>query len=364
MSQSPNKTTQKPHRTQKDVINNQPIKESKSKKRRAISNPTSPSSTPHSKILAMGESQPISIDQLKMLLLDQTKSITQKLSEQMNSLGKEIKESLQSQIAQTNQRMDSIETNVNKQLTTIQSDVSSCIEKISNTENEIARLSKLNELRINGIPYSNEENIHQHFNAIAQLIGFDSSIPTHIPSLTRTYSRNKTTKQMQPSTTIIAKFVAKHIRDEFYSAYLGKIAKNNPLTPEMINLPKGNRLLISESLTVNNSKIFSVCMQLKKEKTLAQVFTQDGLVCIKSIKTNKATVVRSQRDVDLFIANLNIEKPTTITQQVDSNNENSTPSATMVNSNAGTGVSITEQLNNNTQNNKSTPVSTPSGMET
>lgn len=229
----------------------------------------------------MGDTNPISIDQIRLLLLEQTASITQKitdqLTEKMTSLGQEIKESLQSQIAQTNQRMDSIETSVNKQLTVIQAEVSHCIERVSNTENELTRLSKLNELRINGITYSQGENLQLHFNSIAQLIGFDVSIPTHIPSLTRTYVRNKSTKLMQPSTTILAKFVAKHIRDEFYSAYLNKITNNNPLSTEMINLAKGNRLLISESLTSHNSKLFSACMQLKKEQRIAQVFTQNGL---------------------------------------------------------------------------------------
>lgn len=107
---------------------------------------------------------------------------------------------------------------------------------------------------------------------------------------------------MQPSNTIIAKFIAKHIKDLFYSAYLIKIANNNPIKTEMINLSQGGKLMISESLTLYNSKLFSVCMQLKKEKKLVQVFTQDGQVCIKAIKSSKATVVRTQREVDTFIA--------------------------------------------------------------
>lgn len=348
MIKLPNKTTKKPSRTPKTPTSTTQTavvtpSTPSTTKRKAISNPASPNSTPQSKIQAMGDSKPITIDELKLLLSEQTSKITQQLSDQMNSLGNEIKESLQTQILQTNQRIDSIQSNVDKQLTTIQSELTGCVDKITNTDNEIARFSKLNELRINGIAHTDGENLRLHFNAIAQVIGFDASIPMHIPSLSRTYSRNKTTKKMEKSSTFVAKFIAKHIRDEFYSAYLTKIANNKPITTEMINLPQGGRLLISESLTMTNSKLFSVCMSLKKEKKLSQVYTQDGQVCIKASKTSKATIVRSQRDIDLFLACIektnNGQQPqssdhrakdgatNTITTSTSNNNSNTAASA-------------------------------------
>lgn len=307
MSKVPTTTTRKP--TNKSTASTSSTKSSvpaptrtATPKRKASSNPTSPQSIQKSKIQAMGDAQPVSIAELKQLLSEQTASLTQNLSDQMNSMSAEIKQSLHTQIAETNNRIDSVQANVNNQLAEIQTQLSNCNDKITSTENEIARQAKLNDLRITGINYSSGEDLHLHFNTIAQLIGFDTSVSTHLPSLSRTYARNKTTNKMEPSSTFVAKFIAKHIRHGFYNAYLTKISNNKPITTEMINLPQGGRLLISESLTITNSKLFSVCMSLKKSKKLAQVFTQDGLVCVKANKTSKATTVRSQRDVDIYIA--------------------------------------------------------------
>lgn len=105
---------------------------------------------------------------------------------------------------------------------------------------------------------------------------------------------------MSPTPIIIVKFVANHIRDNFYSLYLNKIAANKPIMTENLNLPKGTRIIIGENLTLNNSKIFIEASKLKWDGKLCQVFTHEGLVHVKAIKTARATSIRSQRQLELW----------------------------------------------------------------
>lgn len=70
---------------------------------------------------------------------------------------------------------------------------------------------------------------------------------------------------------------------------------------EHLNLEKGTRIIIGESLTQVNLKIWVEASRQKRAGKLVQVFTQDGLVHVKAVKTAKAMAIKSQRQLEIFI---------------------------------------------------------------
>lgn len=290
------KTNTKPRET-RDLTPN-------SSKRKIASNNSSPDSTPNAKkaTLAMGDSDvPLTIEAIKMLLSEQTKSIEVSIRNEVKTLGDELKSNLESQISQLNDKIDTIQNDFQSQIDKLTSDIDTCKHDNNKSDDDMQRMNKLNELKITGIAHTSIQNLHEIFCEIAKIINFDMTIPTNTPAIMRIYKRNPATKEMSPTSIIIAKFVANHIRDNFYSLYLNKIAANKPIMTENLNLPKGTRIIIGENLTQNNSKIFIEASKLKREGKLCQVFTQEGLVQVKAIKTARATSIRSQRQLELFM---------------------------------------------------------------
>lgn len=55
--------------------------------------------------------------------------------------------------------------------------------RINNVEKDFLRLSHMNELKLAGIPVTENENLSNVFIKIANIIGYDISNATNIPSL-------------------------------------------------------------------------------------------------------------------------------------------------------------------------------------
>lgn len=138
-----------------------------------------------------------------------------------------------------------------------------------------------------------------------------------MPTLMRIFKRDHTTNINTPTQIIIVKFIANHIRSDFYNRYLKKIAGNNPIKSENINFPEGKQIMISENLTVKNSGIFVAASKLKREKKLSSVFTHNGLVHVKANKTDKACTIHSQRQLEVYT---NVIEPMEIQNQANDNN--------------------------------------------
>lgn len=107
---------------------------------------------------------------------------------------------------------------------------------------------------------------------------------------------------------IVIKFVAKHIRNQFYGLYLARVSQQ-PLLTEHVNLAQGGRIFITENLTPLNQSIFNAAMNLKREKKLSKVNTSDGLVSIKVNTTDKMTTIKLLRELDLLIARSSTSHP-------------------------------------------------------
>lgn len=296
----------------------------------------SPESTPipppkKTPAIMSSNDRPLTIDTIRALLHEQTNSIQNCMRNEMKTLSDNIKAEFQLQITQINDKIDANQASVQSQINELKSNVDQCMTQTGNNEDDVKRTAKLNELKIIGISHTNSENLSAIFDLMAKLVKFDVSNAVNIPTLTRIYKRDWTTNVSTPTQIIIAKFVANHIRNEFYSLYLNKIAAKEPIMSENINLPSGKRIIIGESLTAYNSSIFTEAIKLKKEGALSQVFTKDGTVHVKAIKTAKAKPIRSQQQLELFV----LGNPSTTNQQMagGSSKTPNTTTTTTVNKN-------------------------------
>lgn len=276
------------------------------KRHRSDSAPSSPETIQATKLPAMSttnSNEPITLAAIQHMLSEQTKTLKQFIQTEVKTQCDELSKNITEEFKKVNSRVDLIETHVNKQLVDMNAKVDNYAQKFDDNSDEFDRLSKLNELKITGIQLTNDHNLRTLFDSIAGQIGFDLTTQLNIPSLKRTYSRSQPGAAASPTNTIIATFVAKHIRDDFFSKYLNRITKNNPITTQSIGLTQaGMNVMVNECLTLKNLKILIAANSFKKSKELAQVYTRDGIVYIKSSKTNqKGTPIRSLRELETFM---------------------------------------------------------------
>lgn len=180
-----------------------------------------PESTPPSKLLATmpNNDQPLTIDIVRMLLTEQTQSIQVGIRNEIKTMGDDIKAELQAKITQLNDKIDKNQSNVQIQMNALKSDVEKCMERTMNDNDDFQRMAKSNELKISGIAYINNENLNEIFKAIAELVNFDVTVTGNVPKLTRIVKRCPATNESTPTTIIIVKFIANHIRNDFYRLY-------------------------------------------------------------------------------------------------------------------------------------------------
>lgn len=304
---------------------NSPAKQSNKRDHSSLSSPEVDNPPKKPTATMPNDSETLTIDSIRNLLAEQTNAINKKFESELTRLKDEIKADFQERITELHNKIDSNQASMQLQIDNIKVDVKRCMEQAGGTDDDLQRMAKLNELKISGIAYNNQENLNDIFSNIAKLVQFDLSIVNNVPSITRITKWNTATKTSVPTSIVIVKFVANHIRNDFYSLYMNKIAAKQLIMSENIGLQKGTRIIIGENLTPNNSSIFVEANKLKKLNKLCTVFTQNGLVHVKTTRNSKSTPIRSQAELETFV-NANPSQST-------SNNAskvNSTP-ATVVN---------------------------------
>lgn len=245
------------------------------------------------------------MDNIQAQLTDHSNKISQTISStvqhEVNLLGEKLKSDIREQMADINTKINRIENNFTSEINTVKKSVDSCEVRMNKNEDDVNRVMKLNELKIKGVPYSVDENLDVIFASISNYIGYDLSKPNNIPNLMRIQNKKVDANGLIQNPTVIVKFIAKHIRDSFYSLYLAKVS-GKPLMSEHIDLAQGSRVIISENLTAVNQKLFLNAMKMKIENKFAKVFTRDDLVQVKKSIDSKPKLIRSSRDLDQLVS--------------------------------------------------------------
>lgn len=228
--------------------------------------------------------------------------IENKISSSQTSIETKIIElttTVNTEIHQLKKSFDDLKTSLGSDIDTLKQQVTEHNQRLANNEDDINRLKLSADLRLNGIPFNQGENLVDLFHKIAKAIGYDANSNNNIPLMKRILVRNKITGNMIESSIISFHFSSTQLKHLFYSLYLNKM----PLKPETIGLPNDLKIIIGESLTRNNAQIFKYAQNLKKENKIAQAFTADGLVKVKFVKgpNQRTHIIRNTIQLDILL---------------------------------------------------------------
>lgn len=201
-------------------------------------------------------------------------------------------------------KFEALSQNVNEKITTIDQNYTLITNRIDTTDDAMDRLQKACDLRISGVPLltderANDPRLAQLFIKLANALQYNISCQINIPSMFRLKRRaNGANDGNIESPTIIATFIAPHIKREFFEAYLKKL---NLSTTDLGFLHQPRRIIINENLTKMNKQIFDEALQLRRQKRIHQVYTKNGLVFVRVSAGLKPVPVRSIRDLHAIV---------------------------------------------------------------
>lgn len=135
--------------------------------------------------------------------MDEPKNILTNLQSQLanshNTLEAKIDNigaKLDSDINSINNKFENYASNISSNIVTIESELYSHSERIFNTEDDIKRVTLLNQLRILGFPAVINENLMGIFDGIAKKIGYVIQNQNEIPTISRIPIRSRGTGEM------------------------------------------------------------------------------------------------------------------------------------------------------------------------
>lgn len=242
------------------------------------------------------------MDEFRNLIESSTKSIEEKIKEthvalenKFDALAVKVNNDVQS----LKSSVDEFKNGVSNEFAEIRTQIVGNTQRIENTEDDIQRLTRSQDLRLIGIPPIENENLLDYVNIIATEIGCATFTSFNAPPMERILLINRSTKQATPSNTILIHFIIPRQKQIFYSHYLNKM----PLNPEKFGLSQDKRITLSENLTRKNTLVFKQALLLRKDRKIAQTFTEDGLVKIRFVRGKKETqhIVRSITELETAV---------------------------------------------------------------
>lgn len=213
------------------------------------------------------------------------------MADDVSSLG-DLWTKIQGLFEDTNSRIDSCKvdlenriTNVETKLTELKTECSVSVKQVSElldvtrtdlnaVSNQVDRLERAHDLILNGIPFSQTEDLQMLFLMIAAKLVYNPS-DTPIVSLKRL---SKQAIAVGTSPPILCQFAIRNQRIEFYGRYL----RSRNLTLRDVGFESNNRIFFNENLTPLAREIRSEALKLKKQGQLHQVFSRDGIVFVRT----------------------------------------------------------------------------------
>lgn len=257
-------------------------------------------------------------DELKQQIVDSHVCLKQEMTQLMETFKSDVK----SEFDAINNKIIASNEQLQAKTDDITNTVSLLDARVTSIENDFDRLPHMNELKLIGIPASMNENLLVFFNSIAAIVGYDTSNPMFIPTMSRMMTRNKDNNTLTPTAVIILKFTAIHMKESFYNLYL-RLLPNRKITTKDLGLPNETRIIFGENLTKHNMDIFVAASNSKRENKLQQVYTVNGLVNVKIQKGGKAYEIRHKHELEQLINSQTTASQTPVHEQhITSDNAN------------------------------------------
>lgn len=268
-------------------------------------------STPKSKRMRNEEKTPVKINLQKTPISSTAKSpkilqlINQKFAEQnevmtakieecvrkcINDSLKELKaqvDNLSKSVCQLSERVTKLENN-QEVIMTLKTQIQQLDKQVAHQEN----INVSSNLRICGIPYANDENLHDTFKKLCAFFNID------VPYIKSVY-RIKDRKQNNIDSVIMVKLFTSQERNALLRAISNYIRENKSLLPlHIIGFNVDTPFFVNEDLTNCNYKILQACLKLKRKKIIFSSFTLRGVVYIKCNNTDRPIRIESTEQLN------------------------------------------------------------------
>ena len=154
-------------------------------------------------------------------------------------------------------------------------------------------------VEIKGIPVSRDENTNEVVKQVAGLLDVevgedDISISHRLPPIRPWTDENGTVHSPPP--TIIAKFVKRDVKENFYRARY-KLKNKSSRDLGGLSSAEGNKIFISESLTQTRKKLFKAALNVKKELNFDFISTTNGRIFLRQNKDSRSHLITCDSDL-------------------------------------------------------------------
>lgn len=149
------------------------------------------------------------------------------------------------------------------------------------------------DLRINGIPYDNGENLYQIFANICDTINIS------IPTIKAMYRMNNIRNQNSAADPVIIVNLTTPSDKNFVLKNIARFRKSNnsKLILTHAGFDSNKPFYVNENLTSHNYKIFQNALKLKRQKHLESVFSLRGFVYVKRTGTDPPTLIENNEQL-------------------------------------------------------------------
>lgn len=225
------------------------------------------------------------IDSLKSLLIEFENRLFTDLDERMLVLKREINV--------VTERVTKLET-VSSEILAIKNEIKTLkMQTLKNANSVVAC-----DLRVNGVPYSDKENLTQIFENICTAINITTP---RIKSIYRLHNKNNKAKEASPDAVIIVKMLSPYDKNFFLKSLgLYKKANNTNLKLNVLGFQSDRVFHVNENLTGSNYRILREAILLKKRKLVHSAYTFRGLVYVKHSKDDDPVCIDQVEGLDFF----------------------------------------------------------------
>lgn len=160
--------------------------------------------------------------------------------------------------------------------------------------NDMARLNRLNNVIINGIP-----NSFDNVSTSDAIIEFCSILDVQISIYDISYWRRISSHNKNQSPVVVS-FVRRFTKEHVLHNYF-QFIKKKPLSLSCLdNKLPNSRVFFDEHLTKENSTLFYLARQLKRKEFVFKVFVHQGLVFVVPKAEDKPLLVKDAADLDIY----------------------------------------------------------------
>lgn len=239
--------------------------------------------------------------QIKALISESESRLLTVLDKSMSDFRRDMSK-LTDRLINLTDRVENVETVANK-IDAMKNDI-----ELMKTEINDLKIQKLKQdnmqvacdLRINGIPSEDGENLYQMFDSLCETININT------PQVRSIYRIKNVRDNRNISDAAILVNLRSPYDKNFILKNIALFRKSNKCSLQLrhIGFDSGKPFYVNENLTSYNYKIFQNAMKLKRHKRIESVFTNRGLIYVRCSKAETPILIENSEQLSVFFRDL------------------------------------------------------------